>query len=358
MVFAAVILLVAVGVLLSVRFFSGNEDGWLCQNGEWIKHGDPSGPVPSTGCAEETKEQPADNTAIANPASVNCEEKGGKVEIRKDESGGEYGMCVFENGKECDEWAFFRGECTSVTTTPVSVERRGTETTLLKPSADEPVASPLSVEGSVPGSWYFEAVAGVEILDANGKVLGKAPAQAQSEWMTANPVNFKSTVEFTAPTTTTGTLILKNDNPSGLPANSRSESYPITFGVKVNVYFGNTEKNPEALDCALVFAVERVVPKTPDLARAALNELFKGVNENEKSEKYFTSINDGVVIQKLTIENGVAKVDLNPRLEEAVGGSCRVAAISSQIKSTLKQFPSVKSVIISIDGRTEDILQP
>jgi spore germination protein GerM len=45
-------------------------------------------------------------------------------------------------------------------------------------------------------------------------------------------------------------------------------------------------------------------------------------------------------------------------LEFQVGGSCRVAAIRAQITDTLKQFPPVDEVIISIDDRTEDILQP
>jgi len=48
---------------------------------------------------------------IANPASVYCQKEGGSLEIRKDENGGEYGVCIFENRKECEEWAFFRGEC-------------------------------------------------------------------------------------------------------------------------------------------------------------------------------------------------------------------------------------------------------
>lgn len=48
---------------------------------------------------------------IANPASVYCVEHNGTLEIRKDSEGGEYGMCIFKNGNECDEWAFFRGEC-------------------------------------------------------------------------------------------------------------------------------------------------------------------------------------------------------------------------------------------------------
>jgi putative hemolysin len=48
---------------------------------------------------------------IANPASEFCVEQGGTLDIRKDESGGEVGYCQFDDGSECEEWAFFRGEC-------------------------------------------------------------------------------------------------------------------------------------------------------------------------------------------------------------------------------------------------------
>lgn len=48
---------------------------------------------------------------LANPASVFCEENDGKLEIREDESGGQVGYCLFEDGSECEEWAFYRGEC-------------------------------------------------------------------------------------------------------------------------------------------------------------------------------------------------------------------------------------------------------
>lgn len=47
---------------------------------------------------------------LPNPASVYCEENGGKLEIRTGDDG-EYGVCVFPDGSECDEWAYFRGEC-------------------------------------------------------------------------------------------------------------------------------------------------------------------------------------------------------------------------------------------------------
>lgn len=47
---------------------------------------------------------------MPNPASVHCTDEGGKLEIR-DEAGGQVGYCLFPDGAECEEWAYFRGEC-------------------------------------------------------------------------------------------------------------------------------------------------------------------------------------------------------------------------------------------------------
>lgn len=47
---------------------------------------------------------------IANPASVNCEQKGGRLEMME-EQGGQFGVCVFEDGSRCEEWRFYRNEC-------------------------------------------------------------------------------------------------------------------------------------------------------------------------------------------------------------------------------------------------------
>ena len=56
---------------------------------------------------------PAGNSSqLANPASVNCVQKGYKLEIRTGSDGGQTGYCIFPDGNECEEWAFFRGECT------------------------------------------------------------------------------------------------------------------------------------------------------------------------------------------------------------------------------------------------------
>jgi putative hemolysin len=72
-------------------------------------------PIPEANLASPTPQAdmagPSPLANIANPASVYCEKNGGKPELRQDASGGVAGVCIFPDGSECDEWAYFRGEC-------------------------------------------------------------------------------------------------------------------------------------------------------------------------------------------------------------------------------------------------------
>ena len=67
--------------------------------------------IPVTKTETNTKEENSSSVGMANPASVYCTKQGYTLEIRKDDQGNEYGMCIFGDGKECDEWAFYRKEC-------------------------------------------------------------------------------------------------------------------------------------------------------------------------------------------------------------------------------------------------------
>jgi hypothetical protein len=61
-------------------------------------------------CGGNLNKGKGQNANMANPASVYCEEQGYQLEMREDENG-QYGVCIFPDGSECDEWAYFRGEC-------------------------------------------------------------------------------------------------------------------------------------------------------------------------------------------------------------------------------------------------------
>jgi hypothetical protein len=86
-----------------------------------------------------------------------------------------------------------------------------------------------TVVGKARGMWYFEAGFPIEVLDKDAKSIATGIGRAQGDWTTTEFVPFST--EITIPDSYQGeaTLILKNDNPSGLPENEASVSFPITI---------------------------------------------------------------------------------------------------------------------------------
>jgi uncharacterized protein len=50
------------------------------------------------------------STNLPNPASKYCLDNGGSLEMVANENGTQ-GICTLADGKKCDEWAYYRGEC-------------------------------------------------------------------------------------------------------------------------------------------------------------------------------------------------------------------------------------------------------
>lgn len=236
------------------------------------------------------------------------------------------------------------------------------------PRPNQAIESPLFIKGEARGFWFFEASFPVKLFDDNGFLLGVTPAQALGDWMTEDFVEFTAALPFAVPSTSKGRLVLEKDNPSGLPEHADELIIPIHFKevsevsqefMTVKIFLSDSRfVNEPYFDCSRTIAVERQVPKTLAVAKSSVEALLRGTTQEEINQGFVSSINSGVRIQSLTIENSIAKVDFDEQLEFQVGGSCRVAAIRVQITETLKQFPTVDSVIISINGRTEDSLQP
>ncbi len=99
--------------------------------------------------------------------------------------------------------------------------------TVTNVQAGDIVRSPLTVEGSAKGTWYFEASFGLQLLNAQGNILDEAPAQAEGNWMTEEQVPFTGTLTFNVSKLTDATLVLRKANPSGLPENDAEIRLPV-----------------------------------------------------------------------------------------------------------------------------------
>jgi hypothetical protein len=230
-----------------------------------------------------------------------------------------------------------------------------------KPQDNDTVSSPLEIDGQAKGGWFFEGQFPVRLIGKNGEVIAAAQAKALGDWTKEDPVPFRAILEFSAPTAVSATLVLAQDDPSG-QGNGQEKKIPVTLGkatgMRTKVFFSNIQFDPDASDCGKVYEVERVIPKSQTVAHAALDGLLSGPTDPERSGGYSTNINSAVTVQNLSIAGGVAKVDFSSNIEDGVDGSCRIAAIRAQITETLEQFPTVKEVEISVDGKTDGVLQP
>ncbi|MBM3206307.1 MAG: hypothetical protein FJZ43_01665 [Candidatus Staskawiczbacteria bacterium] len=251
--------------------------------------------------------------------------------------------------------SFFSSKQNTGNQPPVQIEG----ISVFYPKAEEVISSPLGVVGVVNGGGWigFEGQVGtVKLEDEDGNELASGILKAKGEWM-QEVINFETTLSFVSQKEQNGKLIFYNENPSGEEERNKTFVLPIKLPkmetMQVSVFFGKYGED----ECENVSEIKRIVQKTQTPARSALEELLIGPYIKENTE-YFTNINSGVKIQSLIIENGVAKVDFSKELDENVAGSCRVLGIREQIEKTLKQFATVQSVVISIDGEVDEILQP
>jgi hypothetical protein len=102
---------------------------------------------------------------------------------------------------------------------------------LIAPQPEETISSPLAVKGKARGSWFFEGSFPVTLTNWDGLIIAQGVAQAQGEWMTEDFVPFEATLTFETNTTVSnrGSLILKKDNPSGLPENDDALEITVFF---------------------------------------------------------------------------------------------------------------------------------
>lgn len=97
--------------------------------------------------------------------------------------------------------------------------------------------------------------------------------------------------------------------------------------------------------------VERNVDDTPAVAEAAVTALLEGPTAAEAASgpALFSSIPDGVTLNGVTIDGGLATVDLSSGFE-AGGGSFAMLTRLAQVVFTVTQFDTVDGLALELDG--------
>ena len=164
-----IILLMVIPLLTFFIFLKSNEDNWICENGQWVKHGNPTVSMPTTTCEIKT---------VENNANTEYD-----------------GSLILNNLKEND---------------------------LLQTG--------FIIEGKVKDNFFFEGTFPIEVQDMSGNGLGTLFATSKTDWMTSDYIEFKTEpINFDKKDNTEGYILFKKDNPSGLSENDRTIKLKVKF---------------------------------------------------------------------------------------------------------------------------------
>ncbi|KKP91972.1 MAG: hypothetical protein UR94_C0008G0009 [Parcubacteria group bacterium GW2011_GWA2_36_10] len=200
----ALALVIIIGLTLKM---TTKEDTWLCENGRWIKHGNPSAEMPKTGCGELKEDKVVTNF-------LECEAAGYPV------------MKSYPRQCQVKDMIFVE----EVGITDEAEKSKANLVKLESVHAGDSITSPIKITGEARGNWFFEASFPISIVNWDGLIIGQGVAQAKGEWMTEGFVPFEANISFDKATyKNNGSIILQKDNPSGLPENDDALEIPIFF---------------------------------------------------------------------------------------------------------------------------------
>jgi hypothetical protein len=143
------------------------------------------------------------------------------------------GSYVGRTGPNCE---FVCPDAISVDTNPNGVEALRDRIVLSSPLPGGTITSPLVITGEARGPWFFEASFPVTLTNWDGLIIAEGIATAESDWMTEDFVPFRAELTFVSPYQAgdpafmeRGSLILKRDNPSGLPEHDAALEITVQF---------------------------------------------------------------------------------------------------------------------------------
>lgn len=225
------------------------------------------------------------------------------------------------------------------------------------PLSNQSISSPVEISGR---ARVFEGLVLFRVRDSQNNILATSSSQTDAGAQAWG--QYEVTLGFPKPLTPAGFVEVYTES-----ARDGSDQDLIKIPVKfsdfvspiVSIFFSNINEDPEFLDCNQVYPVQRELESYDQLVSQVLIELFNGLTADDLKAGFVTNLpEEGVVLQKIEISTSTIRIDFNQALQQDVSGACRVEAIRAQITQTLKQFKEIDEVIISIDGESEEILQP
>jgi spore germination protein GerM len=102
--------------------------------------------------------------------------------------------------------------------------------------------------------------------------------------------------------------------------------------------------------------VARTIDRIPEVGTAALEMLIEGPTDEEAEELDISNpMPEGTELIELRVANGVAFADFSEELLDFGGGALNQRTIGGMIDITLKQFTTIQSVNITVEGQPADL---
>lgn len=105
--------------------------------------------------------------------------------------------------------------------------------------------------------------------------------------------------------------------------------------------------------CGSVASVDRLIDASKSAVRSGIEEAIKGPSALEVAEGYVTALPSTTKIRSLELREGIVYIDFTSTVL-AKGPACDISSERKQIVDTIMQFPTIKQVIISVDGEEKN----
>jgi hypothetical protein len=136
---------------------------------------------------------------------------------------------------------------------------------------------------------------------------------------------------------------------------------PAGGNFSAKLFFANSQKDPEDLNPEVTYPVEisMEIEKDDVMVKKMIQQLVQGPPGPYKEQGYYTSLPSDTQVKSVKISDDTLTVDFSESLNEG-GGSSMMDQRRSQIENTLRNIPgrSIKKVVISVNGDTQNVLQP